>query len=61
MFVFNREKDEDEGIPSETEEDRKQQQNRTKEIRGEQPCLIADVSLWTDAFLLLRASPFLCL
>ncbi|XP_030587072.1 A-kinase anchor protein 13-like isoform X2 [Archocentrus centrarchus] len=27
------EKDEDEGVPSETEEDRKQQQNRTKEIR----------------------------
>uniref|UniRef100_A0A7N5ZVI3 A-kinase anchor protein 13-like n=1 Tax=Anabas testudineus TaxID=64144 RepID=A0A7N5ZVI3_ANATE len=29
------EKDEDEGVPSETEEDKKQQENRAKEIRGD--------------------------
>lgn len=33
----DREKDEDEGVPSETEEDRRQQENRAKEIRGEHP------------------------
>lgn len=33
----DREKDKDEGLPSETEEDRRHQENRAKEIRGEQP------------------------
>lgn len=35
MCVCDREKDEDEGVPSETEEDRRQHESRTKEIRGE--------------------------
>lgn len=34
-LCVDREKDEDEGVPSETEEDRRQQENRAKEIRGE--------------------------
>uniref|UniRef100_A0A3B4WJM9 PH domain-containing protein n=1 Tax=Seriola lalandi dorsalis TaxID=1841481 RepID=A0A3B4WJM9_SERLL len=33
------EKDEDEGVPSETEEDRRQQESRAKEIRGEHTVL----------------------
>lgn len=33
----DREKDKDEGLPSETEEDRRHQENRAKEICGEQP------------------------
>ncbi len=32
----HREKDDDEGIPSETEEDRKLLETKTKEMRGEQ-------------------------
>lgn len=36
MFFFHREKDEDEGIPSETEEDKKLLETKTKEMRGEQ-------------------------
>jgi len=35
ILCIDREKDEDEGVPSETEEDRRQQENRAKEIRGD--------------------------
>lgn len=40
MFVFSfawldREKDEDEGIPSETEDDKRQLETKAKEMRGE--------------------------
>lgn len=41
LFIFcffpwlDREKDEDEGIPSETEDDKKQLETKAKEMRGE--------------------------
>lgn len=39
-LCVDREKDEDEGVPSETEEDRRQQENRAKEIRGGNPSVL---------------------
>lgn len=34
LFGFHREKDDDEGIPSETEEDKKLLESKAKEMRG---------------------------
>ena len=34
MFLSPREKDEDEGIPSETEEDKRLMESKAKELRG---------------------------
>lgn len=39
-LCVDREKDEDEGVPSETEEDRRQQESRVKEIRGDHPPVV---------------------
>lgn len=47
VFSFtwpDREKDEDEGIPSETEDDKRQLETKAKEMRGEQT-LIQSVAL----------------
>lgn len=35
MLVSDRDKDEDEGIPSETEDDKRQLETKAKEMRGE--------------------------
>lgn len=46
MFVcLDREKDEDEGIPSETEDDKRQLETKAKEMRGEREMFIVCVCL----------------
>lgn len=35
LVLLNREKDEDEGIPSETEDDKRQLESKAKEMRGD--------------------------
>lgn len=48
VCFFYREKDEDEGIPSETEEDKKLLEIKTKEMRGEQNTPIIYIYICVD-------------
>ena len=40
LGLILRDKDDDEGIPSETEEDKRQLETKAKEMRGEEQCWV---------------------